>query len=167
MMNVFKCAVVLALAAVIAGCASSQKAGVYQTGQVQAKMKVTVATVIDVREVDIEVAHSGAGATAGGVAGAVAGSTMGSGRGSVVGAVAGAVVGGVTGVVAEKAFNAKKGVEIIYQPDGSNEVLGLVQEVDDKNVIQPGDRVRILEGQFNVRAVKLPANRPGATSAER
>ncbi len=144
-------------ALVLAGCASSQKAGVYQTGQVQSKMKVVLATVVDVREVEIEATPTGAGGTAGAVSGAVVGSGGGIGKNAVVGAVAGAVVGGVVGTVAEKAFNAKKGIEIIYRPDGSKEALALVQEKDDQNVIVAGDRIRLLEGQFNVRAIKIAA----------
>ena len=149
-------------ALVLAGCASSQKAGVYQTGQVQSKMKVVLATVVDVREVEIEATPTGAGATGGAAAGAVAGAGMGQGgqgRTAIVGAVAGAVVGGVAGTVAEKAFNSKKGIEIIYRPDGSKDALALVQEKDDQNVIVAGDRVRILEGQFNVRAIKIAADK--------
>lgn len=151
---------VVVAALVLAGCASSQKAGVYQTGQVQSKMRVVLATVVDVREVEIEATPTGAGATGGAVAGAVAGAGMGQGgqgRTAIVGAVAGAVVGGVAGTVAEKAFNSKKGIEIIYRPDGSKDALALVQEKDDQNGIVAGDRVRILEGQFNVRAIKIAA----------
>lgn len=147
----------LAAALSLTGCASSQKAGVYQTGQIQSKMTVVLATVIDVREVEIEATPSGAGTSAGAVAGAVAGANMGQGRGSIVGSVAGAVVGGVAGTVAEKAFNSKKGIEIIYRPDGGAQTLALVQEKDDQNVIGVGDRVRILEGQFNARATKIAA----------
>lgn len=149
-------------ALVLGGCASSQKAGVYQTGQVQAKMKVVLATVIDVREVDIEATPTGAGSSAGAAAGAVAGAGMGQGnqyRTSLVGAVAGAVVGGVAGTLSEKALNGKRGVELIYQPDGTKEALALVQEKDEQNVIVAGDRIRILEGQFNVRAIKIAADK--------
>jgi outer membrane lipoprotein SlyB len=142
---------------VLTGCASSQKAGVYQTGQVQQKMKVVLATVIDVRDVDIEATPTRAGATAGAVGGAVIGSGNGMGKNAAVGSVAGAVVGGVAGTLAEKALNSKKGIEIVYRPDGSTEALALVQEKDDQNAIAVGDRVRILEGQFNARAVKIAA----------
>jgi len=126
-------------------------------------MKVVLATVIDVREVDIEATPTGAGTTAGAVAGGVAGSNVGGGKGAIIGSVAGAVVGGVAGTVAEKALNAKKGIEIIYRPDGSTETLALVQEKDDANVIGIGDQIRILESQFNARAVKIAA--AGAASA--
>ena len=145
----------LAASLTLAGCASSQKAGVYQTGQVQTKMKVVLATVIDVREVDIEATPTGGGTGAGAAAGAVIGSGSGSGKGAVVGAIGGAVVGGVAGTLAERAVNSKKGIEIIYRPEGSTDALALVQEKDEANDIRPGDRVRILESQFNVRAVRL------------
>jgi len=136
------------------GCASSMKQSSYQTGAVQQKMRVTLATVLDVREVDIEVKASGAGAAAGTAAGAVmAGNNSGSNRGIVSG-IAGALVGGIAGTLADKAANAKKGQEIVYRIDGTNETQALVQEVDD-DPIRVGDRVRLMEGSFSARLVKL------------
>jgi outer membrane lipoprotein SlyB len=156
-MQVTKLTILITLIASIVGCASSQKAGIYQTGQVQSKMKVVLATVIDIRDVEIEATPTGAGAASGAAVGAIAGSNVGQGKGTIVGSVAGAVVGGVAGTVAEKALGSKKGIEIIYRPDGATDTLALVQEKDDRNAIGIGDRIRILEGQFNARAVKLAA----------
>lgn len=144
----------LVLLVLTTGCASSLKQNSYQTGAVQQKMKVTLATVIDVREVDIEVRPSGAGASAGTAAGGVIGGGYGGNRGSIVSGIAGAVIGGVAGTLADKAVNAKKGQEIVFKIDGTNETQALVQEVDD-DPIRVGDRVRLMEGSFSARLVKL------------
>lgn len=141
------------VAVVFAGCSTSQKQNIYQTGSVQQQMRVKLATVIDVREVDIEARPTGAGATAGAAAGAVVGTNT--GRGGVVSGIAGTVIGGVAGAVGEKLASGKIGQEIIYQVDGSKETLALVQELDG-DPLKPGDRVRLIEGGLTARLVKLP-----------
>lgn len=148
--------IALAAVATISGCASSQRQNVYQTGTVQQQMRIKTATVLEVREVDIEVRPSGAGA----LAGTAAGSTLatGSGRGGVVEGIAGAVIGGIAGHLVEKGMSGKKGQEVIYQVDGTPETLALVQELDD-NPLRPGDRVRLIEGAFSARLVRLAAAR--------
>ncbi len=150
----YRIIVSLIAAVMLSGCIGmSQKQNVYQTGQVQQAMKVKIATVIDVREVAIEAKPSGAGAMAGGAAGGLLAAGVDS-RGGAVAGIAGAVAGGLAGTVAEKALSAKTGVEIVYQIDGSTEVEALVQEKDDQ-IITPGDRIRLIQGSFAVRAVKL------------
>lgn len=136
----------------MAGCANSQKAGTYQTGLVQQSMKIKLGTVIDVREVQIEAQNSSVGTTTGAMAGATAGSL--GGRNGVVQGIAGAVIGGVAGSLAEKAASSKTGVEITYQLDGSKELEAMVQEKDDQD-IKAGDRIRLVQSAFNVRAVKV------------
>lgn len=143
------------VALALGGCVGmSQKQNVYATGQVQQSMKVRLATVIDVREVDIESKTTGTGAMAGGAAGAVAATGIDTRHGIVAG-VAGAVVGGVAGDMAEKALGKKTGVEIVYRIDGAADVEALVQEADEQ-ALKPGDRIRLIQGQFAVRAVRLP-----------
>jgi len=136
----------------LGGCANSQKAGTYQTGLVQQSMKIKLGTVIDVREVQIEAQNSSVGTTTGAMVGATAGSL--GGRNGVVQGIAGAVVGGVAGSLAEKAVSQKIGVEITYQIDGSKDLEAMVQEKDEQD-IKPGDRIRLVQSAFNVRAVKI------------
>ena len=139
----------------LGGCVGmSQKQSTYQTGQVQQSMKVKLATVIDVREVDIESKTTGTGAMAGGAAGAVAATGVDTRHGLIAG-VAGAVVGGVAGDLAEKSLARKTGIEVIYRVDGASDVEALVQEKDEQD-LKPGDRIRLIQGQFAVRAVRLP-----------
>lgn len=140
----------------LTGCASSYKPNVYQGGQAQQAMKVKLATVIEVREVEIASQNTGTGATTGAAIGGVVGAYSG-GRGGIVSSIAGALVGGVLGNAAEKGVNAKKGVEITYRLEGSNEVMALVQEQDEADPIKPGDRIKIVEGA-TTRATRLAAN---------
>lgn len=154
-MNKFFVAAIVAAMSLptLSGCTSSQKQNVYQTGAVQQKMKVTLATAIDVREVNIEAKPSGVGAGGGAVMGGVL-AAGGSGRSGLIAAVAGAIVGGIAGTVADRGVNAKKGQEIIYQIEGSSEVQALVQEVDD-DPIGVGDRVRLIEVGSLARLTKV------------
>ncbi|TCJ20155.1 hypothetical protein EZJ19_00860 [Parasulfuritortus cantonensis] len=140
----------------LAGCASSYKPNVYQGGQAQQAMKVKLATVVEVREVEIAAQNTGTGATAGAAVGGVVGAYSGS-RGGIVSSIAGALVGGLVGNVVEKGVNAKKGVEITYRLEGSNEVMALVQEQDEADPIRVGDRIKIVEGA-TTRATKLAAD---------
>lgn len=150
----FVSGLILATLFLLTGCATSQKQNVYQTGQVQQAMKIKIATVMEIREVEIEARPTGGGSTAGAAAGAVA--ATGTGRGGVVEGIAGAVVGGVAGAVAEKAISGKAGVEITYRIDGANDLEALVQEKDNQE-LKPGDRIKLIQGAFSIRAVKLAA----------
>lgn len=149
------CTAVLATA-----CASSNNytAKTYQTGQVQQAMKVKLATVISVKEVDIQLktgnAGTGLGAATGGAAGAIVGASTHRVGDGLAGAVAGAVIGGVAGAIADSVGRTARGYEILYRPDGSDETLALVQQKDDHH-FKAGDRIRLIEGQFTIRAQPL------------
>ena len=71
-----------------------------------------------------------------------------------VGMVAGAVIGGVAGAIADNVGKTANAYEILYQVDGTQDVLALVQEKDDHR-FKAGDRIRLIEGQFTVRAQPL------------
>jgi outer membrane lipoprotein SlyB len=141
----------------LVGCASSYKANVYQGGQAQQAMRIKIATVMEIREVEISAQNTGTGATVGAAAGGVVGTYNGSTRGGILSGLAGAVIGGVVGNAAEKAVNAKKGIEITYKLDGTGEIMALVQEQDDADPIKVGDRIKIVEGS-STRVTKLPAD---------
>ena len=101
-MKSYKTPLALALAAALTACASpSYTAKTYQTGQVQQAMKVKSATIVSVKEVEIQKktgnAGAGVGAATGGVSGAMVGSSTNSVGNGLVGMVAGAVIGGVAG----------------------------------------------------------------------
>lgn len=140
---------------VLAGCASSYKPNVYQGGQAQQAMRVKLATVIEIREVEIAAQNTGTGAATGAAVGGVVGAYSGS-RGGIVSSIAGALVGGVLGNAVEKGVNAKKGIEITYRLDGSNDLMALVQEQDEADPIKAGDRIKVIGGA-TTRATKLAA----------
>jgi outer membrane lipoprotein SlyB len=147
--------IVAIAAAVLSACSTTYKPNVYQSGQTMTPMKVTVATVIDVREVEIQAPQTGVGATAGGAAGGVVGNNDAGGKGGIIRGIAGAVVGGIAGAVAEKSINGRKGIEVVYRVDGADDTVALVQEIDDTNPIRVGDRIRVLQGSSSIRAIKL------------
>lgn len=151
----FKIFALVLPALLLAACASSQKASVYQPEQAQTQMRVVYGTVLEVRNVEIEARPSGVGTAAGAVAGGIGGSHLGSGSGNVVGGIAGAVVGGVLGSTIEREAMKKQAVEIVYRRDGSAESYALVQEKDENNTIMVGDRIRLMDNYSTLRAVKV------------
>ncbi|MCX7689100.1 MAG: glycine zipper domain-containing protein [Fimbriimonadales bacterium] len=146
---------ILAVASLLGGCATSVSPNSYVRSSVMSEMNVELATVEAVRRVKIEAPQNGTGAGAGSALGAVAGSSLGSSpRDAVAGAIAGAVIGGVAGRLADRAANEREGVEIIYRLD-NGQVKALIQGLEGSEDIKPGDRIRLIKGQYTVRAVKL------------
>lgn len=142
-------------AAVLAGCATSVSPNAYVRGSAMSEMHVELATVEAVRRVKIEAQDKGVGAGAGAAMGAIAGSSLGSGvHDAAAGAIAGALVGGVAGLLADRAANEREGVEIIYRLD-NGQTRALVQGLEGSEDIKPGDRIRLIKGQYTTRAVKL------------
>src|SRR5690606_1071133 len=102
--------ILLTLAALAAGCATSRSGDVYSRGEALREQTVRLATVESVRPVTIEGTRSGIGAAAGGIAGGVAGSGVGGGRGAAIAGVLGAVGGGVAGQAIEEGATRRRGV---------------------------------------------------------
>lgn len=136
------------LAALIAGCASSNSGGVYTREQTRQVQTVRMGVIESVRTVKIEGTKSAVGTVAGAAVGGVAGSSVGQGKGSVVAAVVGAVAGGLAGSAIEEGVTRKDGVELTVKLD-SGTLFAIVQEADEK--FYPGDRVRVLEGGGETR----------------
>lgn len=146
----------MVLASVVAaGCATSVSPNAYVRGSAMSEMQVELATVEAVRRVKIEAPEKGVGGGAGAAVGAIAGSSIGSSpRDAAAGAIAGAIVGGVAGILADRAANEREGVEIIYRLD-NGQTRALVQGLEGSEDIKPGDRIRLIKGQYTTRAVKL------------
>jgi len=138
----------------MAGCAAVSEPKVYGMEATMQKHLVRYGTVIAVREVILEGANSGAGATVGLGVGGVAGSDIGSGKGQVVGSIVGAGLGQLAGSQAERHLSRRPGLEITYREDGSGQEFVIVQAKDEQ-VFHPGDRIRVLEGPASVRVFKL------------
>jgi outer membrane lipoprotein SlyB len=131
------------LAALLAGCASSNSGDVYTREQTRQVQTVQMGIVESVRTVKIEGTKTPVGAAAGAVVGGVAGSTVGHGSGSTIAAVVGAVAGGLAGSAIEEGVTRKDGLEITVKLDNGT-MLAIVQEADE--AFNPGDRIRVLEG---------------------
>ena len=150
-MKSFRFLVFLIVAALIAGCASSNSGDVYSRNQARTVQTVQMGTVEFVRNVQIEGTKSGVGAVGGGIAGGVLGSTVGKGKGSTLAALGGAAIGAVGGAVAEEKLTKKGGLEMTVKLD-SGSTIAVVQEADV--LFSVGDRVRVLTGSGITRVVK-------------
>ena len=126
---------------VLAGCMTHESANVYDKHEAGREQTVRMATVEQVRKVQIAGSQSGVGAAAGGAVGGIAGSGVGHGNGSAVAAVLGAVAGGVVGNLAEHKATTKDALEVTVKLD-SGEMRAIVQEADVD--LKPGQRVRLL-----------------------
>lgn len=135
--------IALALAALLAGCASSNSGGTYSREQTRQVQTVKMGVIESVRNVKIEGTSSGVGVGTGAVVGGVAGSTMGGGKGKILTTVVGAVAGGLAGSAIEEKATGKDGLELTVKLDNGT-MLAIVQEADEQ--FHPGDRVRVLEG---------------------
>ena len=133
---------ILGIAVVLGGCASSNAGDVYSRDEARRVQSVQMGVVEGARPIKIEGTKSAVGTGAGAVVGAIAGSTVGQGRGSSIGAVLGAVAGGVVGSAAEEGYTREDGMEITVRLE-SGRIISVVQA--GKEEFKPGDKVRILE----------------------
>jgi outer membrane lipoprotein SlyB len=141
-MKMKRLVMMLALAALLSGCATQRSGDVYSRDEALREQTVRLATVESVRPVIIQGTRSGIGAAAGGVVGGVAGSGAGRGRGEVIGGVLGGVAGGVAGQALEEGTTRRNGVEVTVRlPNG--ELRAIVQEATE-DVFKPGEQVRLI-----------------------
>lgn len=147
-------AVVVASAAVLAGCAhDTASSSVYSYGQAQREQVVRLGTVQSVRPVTIQQDRtSGAGVAAGGALGGVAGSGIGGGRGQVLAAIGGGLLGAYAGDKIEHAAGKTRGLEIVVLLD--NGETRVVAQADDVP-IGVGQRVRMISGGGPTRVVPM------------
>ncbi len=137
----------------LAGCASSLKGDTYSRDDARQIQSVEYGTVEAVRMVIIEGTKTPVGSAAGAVVGGVAGSSVGDGKGSIIAGVLGAVAGGLAGSAAEEALTKTQGVElVIYKNTG--ETISVVQEYEENNAFQVGDRVRLMTLNGNIRVAR-------------
>lgn len=139
---------ILGMAVVIGGCASSKSGDTYSREEARRVQTVHMGTVESTRLVKIEGTKSGVGAGAGAVVGAVAGSSTGQGKGSTIGTVLGAVAGGVVGAAAEEGFTRENGMEITVRLDNGR-LISVVQTGNEQ--FRVGDHVRILDIEGETR----------------
>lgn len=138
------CAALIAIAAMLSACASSQSGSSYTPRQARQEMSVRMGIVESVREVSIEAPKTGTGTMAGAAIGGIAGSNIGGGnRGSVVGTILGAVGGAIAGKAIEEHANRMAGLEITVRFDNGT-MSAITQEADE--AFHAGERVRVLSG---------------------
>jgi outer membrane lipoprotein SlyB len=141
-------ATTITLAALLAGCASSQSGSAYERRQARQEMTVRLGVVESVRQVTLEGTKTPVGGLAGAALGGMAGSNIGGGRGATAGAILGAVAGGVAGAAAEEHLTKKDGLEITIKLE-NGQLIAVTQEADE--AFHPGERVRVLKGSGATR----------------
>lgn len=147
-MNRITLATAITLAALLAGCASSQSGSAYERRQARQEMTVRLGVVESVRQVTLEGTKTPVGGLAGAALGGMAGSNIGGGRGATAGAILGAVAGGVAGAAAEEHLTKKDGLEITIKLE-NGQLIAVTQEADE--AFHPGERVRVLKGSGATR----------------
>ncbi len=139
-----RAALVVALAATLGACASSQIGGgnVVSRDATRAVSQVEYGVVIDSRQVTIEGTRSGMGAAVGAVAGGVAGSQIGGGRAeNAVAGVAGAVVGGLIGDAVEEGVTKQAGIQYTVRLQSGRSIV-VTQGAD--YIIPNGAQVQVI-----------------------
>ncbi|AKH21939.1 glycine zipper 2TM domain-containing protein [Sedimenticola thiotaurini] len=136
----------LAMLGAVAGCTTSGLTGTtYSRDEARRVQTVKYGIVESVTPVVIEGRSDGiVGTGSGAIVGGLAGSTVGGGTGRSIATVVGAVAGGLAGQAAEKKLTTKQGQEITVRME-SGEVLSIVQEVQDGQYFNPGERIRLLK----------------------
>ncbi len=150
-------ALATALAAMMAGCATSSP-DVISRNDAQRMSTVLDATVLSVRAVTVDGSQSGAGTVAGGVVGGLAGSSIGGRREGAVGAVLGAVAGAVVGNAIERVGTREESLEIMVQLR-NGERRAIVQ-AKGSETFRPGDAVIIVTTGSKVRVSLAPTVSP-------
>ncbi|MBP0050124.1 glycine zipper 2TM domain-containing protein [Marinobacterium sp. AK62] len=144
-MNRLIIAATLGVSLVLSGCAQQGLYGTsYSRSQVGQAQTVQYGSVEAVTPVVIEGRTDGiVGSGTGAVVGGIAGNQVGGGSGRTLATVVGAVAGGLVGQRIEKSATERQGQEVTIRLD-SGRVISVVQEVQEGQYFQPGERVRVL-----------------------
>lgn len=134
--------ILILVASILGGCATSNSGDVYRREDTRKIQSVRMGIIESVRNVKLEGTNSNIGTAAGAVVGGIAGSTVGEGKGSAIGAVIGAVAGGIAGSAIEEVATRTDGVEITIKLDNGS-LVAIVQEATE--TFKPGERVRLIE----------------------
>lgn len=143
----------LSVAVFLGGCADTTSPTVYQRGSTQERQRVYIGRVIALTPVTIRGEEHPLVSAAGTVVGAVAGAHIGKGSGRVVGGVVGATLGGMAAQQAGRHIGGERGMEIVVQLDGGNEVISVVQA--DTVPLNIGQTVRVVVGGNTDRVLPM------------
>jgi outer membrane lipoprotein SlyB len=134
------CAVFMATTACTGGLTGSN----YPRSEVGVPAEVRQATVIGVRQVQIDANNRGAGALGGVAAGGALGSTIGGGTEERVAAgIAGAILGGLAGAAIERGVTTGTGYEYTVKLRESGQVFAITQG-DETPVAGVGQSVNLV-----------------------
>ena len=136
--------ILICLALLMAGCASSRSGDTYSRDEARRAMSVQEGTLVAVRLVKLEGTKSGVGTVSGAVAGGIGGSTVGQGKGSAIATVVGVVVGGLVGSAVEEGMTRESAWELTINLDGGRKIV-VVQAVGEDKFVA-GERVRVIQG---------------------
>jgi len=144
-----KAAPALALAGILAGCATPPESGnVYNSAETMHEQTVRMGTVESIRNVVIASPESGVGTLSGAALGGLAGSEIGGGKGSIATGILGAVGGGLFGQHVEKGASKRPGFEITVHLE-NGELRAITQPADE--MFRPGERVRLVSNGYSTR----------------
>lgn len=133
---------VMAIAILLAGCASDYSGNKYDGATVGEVQRTEKGQVISLRKVELKPESSVAGTTLGAVGGGLVGSAFGGGNAKLLTAAAGAVAGGIAGNAI--ATRTQDGIEYTVKLD-SGAVVTIAQAPTP--AISVGQRVRIIYSQ--------------------
>ena len=125
------------------GCVAGLQGSSYSRSEARKVQEVEFGAVLSTKPVVIEGRRTDWGELSGVIIGGVAGSSIGEGKGQEIAATLGAIGGAVVASVAEEKATRAQGLELTIKMD-SGKTLSIVQEVDDINQFQKGQRVRVL-----------------------
>ena len=143
-------ALVLLVAAGLAGCAPTNTNTTYTAGSIGVAAQVRYGTIVGMQPVAIQGSRSGAGAAIGGLAGGVAGSAIGGDwRARTLAGVGGALLGAGAGALVEQGVTQGSAVQFTIRPDGGGPDYTVVQtnelalQVGERVAVSFGDRARL------------------------
>ena len=125
------------------GCVSGLQGSSYSRSEARQVQEVAFGAILSTKPVIIEGRRTDWGELSGVIIGGIAGSSVGEGKGQDIATTLGAIGGAVVASVAEEQATRAQGLELTVKMD-SGKILSIVQEVDDINQFQTGQRVRVL-----------------------
>ena len=127
----------------LTGCVSGLEGSSYSRSEARQVQQVEFGAILSTKPVIIEGQRTDWGELSGVIIGGIAGSSVGEGKGQQIATTLGAIGGAVAASVVEEKATRVQGLELTVKMD-SGKILSIVQEVDEINQFQKGQRVRIL-----------------------
>ena len=127
----------------LTGCVSGLEGSSYSRSEARQIQQVEFGAVLSTKPVIIEGQRTDWGELSGVIIGGIAGSSVGEGKGQQIATTLGAIGGAVAASVVEEKATRVQGLELTVKMD-SGKILSIVQEVEEINQFQKGQRVRIL-----------------------